>query len=567
MGLSKRQQKRLTRRRQKAQRKTNKRRNKNKRGGRKSRVKRQRKRGGMMGDAIPSGSQALQSPAQYGLTHLQPGNNRMPHPFSSLSTLYPGRLPQRPTTAKPPVVGATTISQTFFPYYDVFEVIDLVCIFVDDQWRSMEKDTERGRERNKMLTDLIDLYMTNEPNEDRTVQNIRDILSVLVKRIITIDKNHTRTPEADTIAVMSLIGVAIKSKFNDHTNLSDDNVLKTVFEFSINELALQGPIWSSKKDGGRVPDHLTLHIPNTIFFIKEFIGRRFMYSLKYKTILDAKKCVYNLIPPSVYNVANINQIVTNAGELTMNAIRYLQQSIDNFENSIFSIIFNPTSFLTLIRTGITNYFSEEEIRLRNELSDHGNENPIFLEIANAARQLCASLQPSETHYPATQEHIEQVQVGLKQRFEQLDYTNKRSLLQILKDLCKQRPSKESMQMIVDNIKEEAMHLKGPGRATTFESYRPIYKLTAAATSLPATSAQFASDAEQRASTSIQSSGLSGLPFIPRRRPVSIGADDTQQLHTLEQIRNQESLNNLDFTTTFNSPLQLHMPYQKKSRKK
>lgn len=46
MGLSKRQQNRLTRRRQKAQRKTNKRRNKNKRGGRKSRVKRQRKRGG-----------------------------------------------------------------------------------------------------------------------------------------------------------------------------------------------------------------------------------------------------------------------------------------------------------------------------------------------------------------------------------------------------------------------------------------------------------------------------------------------------------------------------------------
>ncbi len=489
MGLTKRQQNRLNRRKQKNQRNTIKRRNV--RG--KSRVKRKTRKGGAalfedqahqgsppkLGD--PVGLKSLQPDQLHQgdvrLESLQPdqlhqGDVRL-EPFpqqqpvtGNIFKRYTGPSRKRARASEKSDFGPLTISQTFIPYYDVLDVIDSLCIFVDDMMSELNDKQQRGMKRKENVNRLIELYMTSPEDIaldiaqhiDTPVKSIRSILSTMIKRIITKDSRALGTPiltDPETVAIMSLIGVAIKEKLKTIPviELGDQNGLKNVFDLKIDP-EHHDSIWSSVALGGsgRVPEGLIIDVGNTKFFIKEFIGRRFIYSTIYDDIIQAKQSIYKLIPPRVYAAANIDTIVTDTGELAMEVIRNLQQNFDNLENSLFSVVFNPRLVFQNIGNNIVQMFLRNEKRLTKEMKEHA-QCTIFTRIARTTRKLCADLIPAETYDPETKIQSTIVQDNLKDRFHGLSDLEKLELLEQLKKFCDSRPRNEVIRREVQQAKE------------------------------------------------------------------------------------------------------------------
>lgn len=481
MGLTKRQQNRLNRRKQKNQRNTIKRRNV--RG--KSRVKRKTRKGGaaLFEDQVHQGS---------------PPNLGLPTGLMSFPQKHSvnGNIAQRytgPTRTKRALENSEfeplTISKTFIPYYDVLDVIDSVCIFVDDMMSELHDKKKRGMKRKENLNRLIELYMTHPQDIDREiaqhidtpVNSIRSILSTMIKRIITKDSRPTGTPiltDPETVAIMSLIGVAIQQQLQSmpEIELGDQNGLKNVFDLKIDPEDTDS-IWSSVAPGGpgRVPKGLIIDVGNTTFFIKEFIGRRFIYSTIYDDIIEAKQSIYKLIPPRVYAAANIDTIVSDTGELAMEVIRNLQQIFDNLENSLFSIVFNPRLVFQNIGNNIVQMFSRNEQRLTNEMKEHA-QCTIFTRIARTTRKLCSDLIPAETYDPETKIQSTIVQNNLKDRFNGLSDMEKSRLLEQLHTFCHSRPRNEVIRREVQTAKERNVRgLQGTNSQPSIRQQKPQSK--------------------------------------------------------------------------------------------
>lgn len=490
MGLTKRQQNRLNRRKQKNQRNTIKRRNV--RG--KSRVKRKTRKGGALfegrvyqgsppklGD--PVGLESLQPdqlhqgspPKLDGHVRLEPFPQQQPV-TGNIFKRYTGPSRKR-ASASEKFEGPLTISQTFIPYYDVLDVIDSLCIFVDDMMSGLNDKQQRGMKRKENVNRLIELYMTSPEDIapeiaqhiDTPVKSIRSILSTMIKRIITKDSRAPGTPiltDPETVAIMSLIGVAIQEKLQTipEIELGDQNGLKNVFDLKIDP---EDPdsIWSTVALGGsgRVPEGLIIDVGNTKFFIKEFIGRRFIYSTIYDDIIQAKQSIYKIIPPRVYAATNIDTIVSDTGELAMEVIRNLQQNFDNLENSLFSVVFNPRLVFQNIGDNIVQMFSRNEQRLTKEMKEHA-QCTIFTRIARTTRKLCADLIPAETYDPERKIQSTIVQDNLKDRFHGLSDVEKLELLEQLKKFCDSRPRNEVIRREVKKAKKQ--NVRGlPGTGT------------------------------------------------------------------------------------------------------
>ena len=459
MSLTKRQQNRLKRRNQKNQRNTIKRRNV--RG--KSRVKRKTRKGGA---ALFEAHANTDSPPNLGRPKgLEPFPQQQPV-TGNIFKRYTGPSRKRARASEKSDFGPLTISQTFIPYYDVLDVIDSLCIFVDDMMSELNDKEQRGMKRKENVNRLIELYMTSPEDIaldiaqhiDTPVKSIRSILSTMIKRIITKDSRALGTPiltDPETVAIMSLIGVAIKEKLKTIPviELGDQNGLKNVFDLKIDP-EHHDSIWSSVALGGsgRVPEGLIIDVGNTKFFIKEFIGRRFIYSTIYDDIIQAKQSIYKLIPPRVYAAANIDTIVTDTGELAMKVIRNLQQNFDNLENSLFSVVFNPRLVFQNIGNNIVQMFSRNEKRLTKEMKEHA-QCTIFTRIARTTRKLCADLIPAETYDPETKIQSTIVQDNLKDRFHGLSDVEKLELLEQLKKFCDSRPRNEVIRREVQQAKE------------------------------------------------------------------------------------------------------------------
>ena len=238
MSLTKRQQNRLKRRKQKNQRNTIKRRNV--RG--KSRVKRKTRKGGALFEAQARNDSPPNLGLPTGLVSFpqQPVNGNITQRYTGHNTR------KRASENEKSEFGPRTISQTFIPYYDVLDVIDSLCIFVDDMMSGLNDKQQRGMKRKENVIRLIELYMTSPEDIaldiaqhiDTPVKSIRSILSTMIKRIITKDSRALGTPiltDPETVAIMSLIGVAIKEKLKTipEIELGDQNGLKNVFDLKI----------------------------------------------------------------------------------------------------------------------------------------------------------------------------------------------------------------------------------------------------------------------------------------------------------------------------------------------
>ncbi len=460
MGLSKRQQKRLTRRRQKAQRKTNKRRNKNKRGGRKSRVKRQRKRGGAAARAAAE-EQRVEAEEQ--------------RVYTGIAHRYPIQRSNSLHESQP--LGPPTISEIFIPYYDVIDVIDSLCIFVNDKLKVITDKEERGAKRRSNLNRLIESYMTSQEGNP-----VKRILSTMIKRIITKDTRYSENPhddekriltDAETGAIMSLIGVAIQQKLQamNDIQLGDQNGLKNVFDLTVNPYE-DGSIWSSAATDrrGRVPEGLIIDVVNTTFFIKEFIGRRFIYSAQYDDILEATQSIYKLIPPTVFEAANIDKIVHNTGKMAMEAIRTLQNSFDNLENLMFRIVFSPKKVVTDFLKKIGDTFSITETNLKIEMEEHAQNN-VLNTIERNIRSLSENIPSGTTHDPSIREQSTLVQETFEEKFNNLPEYEKLGTLRRLQDnVCKIRPPKKELQEAVQRVKIITEQVKGKDASHSQQHY-------------------------------------------------------------------------------------------------
>jgi hypothetical protein len=355
-------------------------------------------------------------------------------------------------------------------------VIDSLCIFVNDKLKVLKDKEERGAKRRSNLNLLIESYMTSQGDP------VKRILSNMIKRIITKDTRYSSNPDddenriltnAETDAIMSLIGVAIKTKLQTipDIELGDQNGLKNVFDLTVDP-DKDGSIWSSVAPGGpgRVPVGLKIDVDNTTFFIKEFIGRRFIYLAKYDDFTEVRKSIYKLIPPRVFEAANIDKIVRNTGKLAMEAIQSLQNSFDNLENLMFRIVFSPKKVVTDFLKKIGYTFSITETNLEIEMEEHAQNN-VLNTIERNIRSLSENIPSGTTHDPSIREQSTLVQETFEERFNNLpEYEKLGTLRRLQENVCRIRPPKKELQEAVQRVKIITEQVKGKGAPHSQQHY-------------------------------------------------------------------------------------------------
>lgn len=278
MGLSKRQQKRLTRRRQKAQRKTNKRRNKNKRGGRKSRVKRQRKRGGA---ALGAAARAAE---------------------------------QQP-----------------FPKIDMLDVYKALEIKLSFEINKLENIRDMGDYIFDQLNQSFNEYSRNL--DDTSWFNKMAYIAVL-RCITTTHTPHNNNAYASyqpqSIALMAEIGNLLNAKLKDvpsKYDLCDNDILHSIFIFELNEL-------ESNRNLSEISnlDYNALSV-----FIKDFIYTKQIVLLRYKKFNLSIDELFNIIPEDIRTITNPQSIIRRGFSFYKKIVDKIENSLFNMENTIFNM--------------------------------------------------------------------------------------------------------------------------------------------------------------------------------------------------------------------------------------
>lgn len=427
MGLSKRQQKRLTRRRQKAQRKTNKRRNKNKRGGRKSRVKRQRKRGGMMGDAIPSKSQALNAPV------FDPGQHNAERLISSfdlpISPInvreYPQRRSQRRSLAQSfkkkrtkktnrliPTYNVPNIHESPIPYYPVLTLFRLLKMSIDHDILQLQHQTSHGSAIRFKLNSLVNSYIDQQEDIPPFQKKIRDFLMEFLKRALIKDaETHDATVRHhETLEVMNLIGKLIKFKINniEESVLGSMNYNQLLDIFTITDYDLDSFTTISNELVKNQNKYVTrsgkiIEITNIQAFL-HYVGLRFVECLKCTNAVESVEKLVSLVPPAVLHATDVNQLTTYfiyTVEDVTKEFHDIMGSLESMMMKALGFILDPISkmkgIISAVGHVVATRVNKAEDELQRQLQQQITENDYLTIIESTIRMMSGSVVPTIPH--------------------------------------------------------------------------------------------------------------------------------------------------------------------------
>ena len=392
MGLSKRQQKRLTRRRQKAQRKTNKRRNKNKRGGRKSRVKRQRKRGGAAAEEQGSAN-----------------NEDSGKPKSK-------RIKKSNTDTSLHIVR--NIHESPIPYYPVLTLFRLLKMSIDHDILQLQHQTSHGSAIKFKLNSLVNSYIDQQEQEDIPPfqKKIRDFLMEFLKRaLIKNPETHDATARhSETLEVMNLIGELIIFKINEieesSLGMMDYNELLAIFTITDDDLARFTTtsdelvkVRSSGQDNYKTRlSGKIIEITNIQAFL-HYVGLRFVECLKCTNAVESVEKLVSLVPPAVLHATDVNQLTTyfiSEVEEVTKEFHDIMGSLESMMMKALGFILNPISQLKSIANSVgrvvATRVNKAEYELQRQLQQI-TENDYLTIIQSTIRMMSGSVVPTIPH--------------------------------------------------------------------------------------------------------------------------------------------------------------------------
>lgn len=386
MGLSKRQQKRLTRRRQKAQRKTNKRRNKNKRGGRKSRVKRQRKRGGAAAEEQGSAN-----------------NEDSGKPKSK-------RIKKSNTDTSLHIVR--NIHESPIPYYPVLTLFRLLKMSIDHDLLQLQHQMSHGSAIKVKLNSLVNSYIDQQEDIPPFQKKIRDFLMEFLKRALIKDaETHDDTDRhIETLEVMNIIGKLIKFKIKNIKDsvlgMMEYNELLAIFTITDDDLAR---FTTTSDELVKAQDNYKTRLSGKIIEITNiqaflhYVGLRFVECLKCTNAVESVEKLVSLVPPAVLHATDVNQLTTyfiSEVEEVTKEFHDIMGSLESMMMKALGFILNPISQLKSIANSVGRVVATRVNKAEDELQrqlQQITENDYLTIIQSTIRMMSGSVVPTIPH--------------------------------------------------------------------------------------------------------------------------------------------------------------------------
>ena len=443
MGLSKRQQNRLTRRRQKAQRKTNKRRNKNKRGGRKSRVKRQRKRGGAAAVAAEQG---------------------------------------------PVPLHASNI-----PYTDMFGLFN----GLNEQLHSEQLDLQQKRQTTEdyrtHINELIEYLTTGEMT----------LYKIILMRTTTIAKSDII--QDDTYisagkALMSLIAEIIRNKLTLQIGILNNETLNEIFTISeddFNHLVSELEQYIIKDNRETIDLYIDKNSLNAV--LTRIILPQLKISVMKSKSIDVIKQILNLIPLQLSKATDIERLLRATKEHFEELIENIIIKLNNPENTLFSIWCDPLVYFKDIVEYVNNTFNKSEIDIQQKLFEITQKNAMLGIIEHFMRSQSTSVVNTIPRDEGLSRTTEQIFNTVKQKRDgETDLDHYHRVLRIIEILVKILAHKEEIQHYIVEHKQKTTDL-GHNSAPAGSVHRPSkIPRTGYSHSQGRASATEATEAERRA---------------------------------------------------------------------